>query len=54
MVPFTVDAFDRFGLQPQSINLPRCAEHAGDDGNIEAFDVFEDQRRPLVRRDFLE
>ena len=52
MVPFAIDAFDRFGFQAQRINFPRRAEHAGDDRNIESFDVFEHQRRAFVAAGF--
>ena len=54
MVPLAIDAFDRIGFEPEGVNFPRRAEHAGDDRYFESFDVFEHQRRPLVRRDFFE
>ncbi len=37
---------------PKRVNFPRCAKHAGDHRYLEAFDVFEHERRSFVRRDF--
>ena len=52
VIPLAVDAFDGFGLQSQGINFARRAEHAGDHGNVEAFDVFKDQRGTFVAAEF--
>jgi hypothetical protein len=46
-VPFPVDPLDRIGLEPDRVDLARGPEHAGRDGDVEAFHVLEQERGPL-------
>src|SRR4030095_2206285 len=50
VIPLAVNSFHGFGLETEGVNLPRGAKHARDNGNLEAFDIFEDNSRSFVRR----